>query len=211
MDLLSSLFYSDSSLVEDAIGFDGHVRLLHEADKTSLNATPEDHFWLVIVAGFCMFYMAWGIGANDCANNLATTWGSGALSLKYCFLVAAVCEFFGAVCLGSNVAKTFRKGIANIKLYDGQDGRILVYVGMTAVLFSAASWLLVASATGLPVSTTHSAVGGVIAFAIVTKGYAAVKWTKVALIIASWFLSPEPRMMLIPQELSALKRRKKTQ
>ena len=49
---------------------------------------------------------------------------------------------------------------------------------------------MVSSTLGLPVSTTHSIVGGVIAFAIVTKGYDAVKWTKVALIVASWVASP---------------------
>ena len=41
---------------------------------SSLGASPDDHFWVVVIAGFCMFYMAWGIGANDCANNFATAW-----------------------------------------------------------------------------------------------------------------------------------------
>lgn len=62
--------------------------------------------------------------------------------------------------------------------------------GMTSVLLAAATWLLCASKLGLPVSTTHSAVGGVIAFAISSKGYESVKWEKVGMIIASWFISP---------------------
>lgn len=168
----------------------GHVRDLAASSTSTLGATPDDHFWLVIVAGLCMFYMAWGIGANDCANNFGTSWGSGALTLRSCLGIAAVCEFSGAVLLGSDVAKTFRKGIANIKLYKGDDGRILVYCGMTAVLFSAATWLFLASKLGLPVSTTHSAVGGVIAFAVISKGYDAVTWDKVGLIVGSWVFSP---------------------
>ena len=78
----------------------------------------------------------------------------------------------------------------SIKLYEGDDGRVLVMVGMTSVLLAAATWLLVASKFGLPVSTTHSAVGGVIAFAVISKGYDSVKWEKVGMIIASWFISP---------------------
>jgi len=174
--------------------FMGHsmvTRMLHgDSEGNTLGRDATDAFWVVVLAFFCMCYMAWGIGANDCANNFATSWGSGALSLRTCLIIAAICEFSGAVLLGSNVAKTFRKGIADISLYEGEDGRILVIVGMTSVLFSAATWLLLSSTFGLPVSTTHSAVGGVIAFAIVTKGYDSVKWSKVALIVASWVASP---------------------
>lgn len=88
-----------------------------------------------------LFYMAWGIGANDCANNFGTSWGSGALTMRSCLMIAATCEFLGAVLLGSDVAKTFRKGMASVKLYEGDDGRILVFVGMTCVLCSAATYL----------------------------------------------------------------------
>jgi len=62
--------------------------------------------------------------------------------------------------------------------------------GMTSVLLAAAVWLLLASKYGLPVSTTHSAVGGVIAFAISSRGYGSVNWGKVGMIVASWFISP---------------------
>merc|ERR1719335_581233 len=61
---------------------------------------------------------------------------------------------------------------------------------LQACCIAAATWLLVASKLGLPVSTTHSAVGGVIAIAISSKGYDSVKWEKVGMIIASWFISP---------------------
>lgn len=171
-------------------------RALH-ADSYGVDVKSET-LSLVVLAGLCMFYMAWGIGANDSANNFGTSFGSGALSFRACCCIAAVCEFSGAVLLGSSVSKTFRKGIANIKEYEGADGRVLVLVGMTCVLFSAASWLLVSSRFGLPVSTTHSAVGGVVAFAIVSKGYGAVVWWTdpsvkfggVGAIVISWVTSP---------------------
>jgi len=77
-----------------------------------------------------------------------------------------------------------------VELYKGDEGRCLIMAGMTSVLLAAAMFLLLASKYGLPVSTTHSAVGGVIAFAITSRGYGSVNWGKVGMIVASWFISP---------------------
>lgn len=151
---------------------------------------PEDLTWLVVLAGAAMVYMAWGIGANDVANAFGPAFGARSLTISQACMIAAVCEASGAILMGSSVSDTIRKGMMSIKLYSGDDGRVLILVGMTAVLIGAATWLLVASKFGLPVSTTHSAVGGVIAIAVISKGYASVKWTKVGMIIASWFISP---------------------
>jgi len=151
---------------------------------------PEDLTWLVVLAGFSMMYMAWGIGANDVANAFGPAFGARSLTITQACVIAAVCEASGAILMGASVSDTIRKGMMSIKLYSGDDGRVLILVGMTAVLIGAATWLLVASKFGLPVSTTHSAVGGVIAIAVISKGYASVKWAKVGMIIASWFISP---------------------
>lgn len=151
---------------------------------------PEDLTWLVVLAGAAMVYMAWGIGANDVANAFGPAFGARSLTISQACMIAAVCEASGAILMGSSVSDTIRKGMMSIKLYSGDDGRVLILVGMTAVLIGAATWLLVASKFGLPVSTTHSAVGGVIAIAVISKGYASVKWDKVSMIIASWFISP---------------------
>jgi len=153
-------------------------------------AQADDLTWLVVVAGIAMAYMAWGIGANDVANAFGPAFGARALSIKQACVIAAICEAAGAILMGGSVADTIRKGMMSVKLYDGNDGRVLIMAGMTSILIAAATWLLVASKLGLPVSTTHSAVGGVIALAIATKGYESVSWDKVGLIIASWFISP---------------------
>jgi len=137
-----------------------------------------------------MAYMAWGIGANDVANAFGPAFGARSLTVKQACIIAAFCEAGGAILMGGSVSDTIRKGMMDIKLYDGDDGRVLIMVGMTSVLIAAATWLLVASKFGLPVSTTHSAVGGVIAFAITSKGYSSVKWAKIGMIVASWFISP---------------------
>ncbi len=55
--------------------------------------------------------MARNIGANDVANAMGTSVGSGALTLKKAILVAALMEFAGAFLVGSHVTNTVRKGI----------------------------------------------------------------------------------------------------
>ena len=65
---------------------------------------------LFLVLGFGIF-MAWGIGANDVANAMGTSVGSGALTLKQAIIIAAVFEFLGAFLAGGEVTSTIRKGI----------------------------------------------------------------------------------------------------
>jgi PiT family inorganic phosphate transporter len=132
--------------------------------------------------------MAWGIGANDVANAMGTSVGSGALTLKHAIIVAAVFEFGGAVIAGSSVSGTIRKGIVDPEAF-AADPHQLVY-GMIAALLAAAVWLTVASRFGWPVSTTHSIVGSIVGFACVSAGVSAVAWGKVGQIVASWITSP---------------------
>ena len=51
---------------------------------------------LLLLALACGFYMAWSIGANDVANAMGTSVGSGALTIKRAVIVAAFLEFAGA-------------------------------------------------------------------------------------------------------------------
>jgi PiT family inorganic phosphate transporter len=143
--------------------------------------------YIVLAAMFGLF-MAWGIGANDVANAMATSVGSKALTIKQAILVAAVFEFLGAVLAGGEVTSTIRKGIVDAELLAGTP-ELLVY-GMLAALLAAGTWLLVASHKGWPVSTTHSIVGAIVGFAAVGIGVDAVHWEKVGTIVMSWVVSP---------------------
>ena len=140
---------------------------------------------LAIVFGF---YMTWGIGANDVANAMGTSVGSGAVTVKQAIIIAAIFEFAGAFIAGGNVTSTIRKGIVDPSSLVDQP-EILVF-GMLAALLAAAVWLMVASWRGWPVSTTHSIVGALIGFAIAGIGMDAVHWGKVGQIAASWVISP---------------------
>ena len=143
---------------------------------------------LMILAVVFGLYMTWGIGANDVANAMGTSVGSGAITVKQAIIIAAIFEFAGAFLAGGHVTKTIRKGIIDpAPIVNNPE--ILVF-GMLAALLAAAIWLMVASTRGWPVSTTHSIVGAIVGFAMVGIGVEAVEWGKIGQIAASWVVSP---------------------
>ncbi len=143
---------------------------------------------LLILAIIFGIFMTWGIGANDVANALGTSVGSGALTVKTAIIVAAIFEFAGASLAGSSVTKTIRKGIIDPELIS--DSPELLIFGMLAALLAAGCWLALASTRGWPVSTTHSIVGAIVGFAVAGIGVESVNWSKISQIVASWVVSP---------------------
>ena len=147
-----------------------------------------DYQLYVGLAALFGIFMAWGIGANDVANAMATSVGAKALTIKQAIFVAAIFEFAGAVLAGGEVTSTIRKGIVDASLLSDSP-EILIY-GMLSALLAAGIWLLIASSRGWPVSTTHSIVGAIVGFAAVGIGMDAVHWAKVGTIVMSWVVSP---------------------
>lgn len=143
---------------------------------------------LVGVALVFGFYMAWSIGANDVANAMGTSVGSGALTLRRAVILAGILEFAGAFLVGTHVSETVRKGIINPELF--ADAHMVFILGMLASLLAAAVWLQTASYFGWPVSTTHSIVGAILGFGIAYGGVDAVNWGRVGNIVSSWVVSP---------------------
>ncbi|MDX1498849.1 MAG: inorganic phosphate transporter [Woeseiaceae bacterium] len=142
----------------------------------------------ISLAALFGLFMAWGIGANDVANAMATSVGSKALTIRQAIIVAAIFEFLGAVLAGGAVTSTIRKGIVDSSLLAGQP-ELLIY-GMLSALLAAGTWLLIASHRGWPVSTTHSIIGAIVGFAAVGIGIDAVQWGQVGTIVMSWVVSP---------------------
>ena len=138
------------------------------------------------IAGFLALYMAWAIGANDVANAMGTSVGSGALTVWGAILVAGIFEFCGAFFAGGHVTDTVRKGMLDLSMIDRDQ---LIY-GMLASLAAAGTLLVGATRFGLPVSTTHSIVGAIVGFGAVAIGPDAVKWDKITHIVLSWLSSP---------------------
>jgi PiT family inorganic phosphate transporter len=130
--------------------------------------------------------MAWAIGANDVANAMGTSVGSGALTVWGAILVAAIFEFAGAFFAGGHVTDTVRKGMLDISLID----RDQLIHGMLGSLAAAGTLLVVATRFGLPISTTHAIVGAIVGFGVVSIGPEVVNWGKIGQIVLSWLTSP---------------------
>ncbi len=142
----------------------------------------------IAIAVIFSLLMTWGIGANDVANALGTSVGSGAITVRTAIIIAAIFEFLGAAFAGGHVTRTIRKGIIDPTAIVDQP-EILVF-GMLAALLATAIWLALASLKGWPVSTTHSIVGALVGFGIAGIGIEAVNWGKISQIAASWVISP---------------------
>lgn len=152
-------------------------------------------FAVLVVTLAAGVYMAWNIGANDVANAMGTSVGSGALTLGAAVVLAGIFEFAGAVLVGGSVTETIRGGIVQVELFDpsgplGPDGPVLLALGMLSALIAAGAWLHFATHFGLPVSTTHSIVGSVVGFGIASFGWSGVNWETIAQIVLSWGVSP---------------------
>lgn len=143
---------------------------------------------LMALAAIFGVFMAWGIGANDVANAMATSVGSRALTIRHAIIIAAVFEFAGAFFAGGEVTATIRSNIVDASALNGS-ANLLIY-GMLASLLAAGIWLLVATHNGWPVSTTHSIVGAIVGFASVGIGIEAVRWETMGTIVSSWVVSP---------------------
>jgi inorganic phosphate transporter, PiT family len=139
---------------------------------------------LLLISGA---YLAWNIGANDVANAMGTSVGSGALTLTQAVVLAAILEFSGAFFFGSHVSETIQNGIIDASIF--KDPLLFVF-GMLSALISAGAWLQIASYFGLPVSTTHSIVGALVGFGVAVGGVEAIYWEHVLYIGTSWLLSP---------------------
>jgi len=148
----------------------------------------ESSFFLLPAAVLVGVYMAWNIGANDVANAMGTSVGTGAITLRQAVIIAAIFEFAGAFLVGSSVTNTIRKGVLDPGPFL-QDPESLVR-GMFAALVGAAVWLHIATHFGLPVSTTHSIIGAIIGFGILNAGFGAIDYGVLGSVVGSWFLSP---------------------
>ena len=149
---------------------------------------------LILSLAVCA-YMAWNIGANDVANAMGTSVGSRALTLKQAVIVAAIFEFAGAFFAGDAVTDTVRKGILYIEDFDTISPAFandLMYAFIAAMM-AAAVWLTIATRLGLPVSTTHSIIGGILGVGLVLEvqhSTSLIDWGVVSKVVMSWVASP---------------------
>lgn len=159
----------------------------------SLILSPEDSpfpelYWMAIASVVFGFFMAFGIGANDVGNCFATTVAAKSLTLLQAVFVAAIFEFLGAALLGASVTKTIRSGILNMEVYEGRQ-EVLAF-GMLVALVNASFWLIMATAYGLPVSTTHTIIAAIVGFSLAIEGWDSIMWMSCGKIFISWVVAP---------------------
>ncbi len=143
--------------------------------------------YFVFFAAVIAAYMALNIGANDVANNMGPAVGSRALTMKHALVIAAIAEISGAILAGGDVVDTVSKNL----LHPEQALSVVSFIFvMTSALLAASLWIHLATYLGAPVSTTHAIVGGVVGAGVAAAGAAAVEWTVIGSIAASWVISP---------------------
>ena len=102
-----------------------------------------------------------GIGAND--ETMAPLYGSRILNMKQILILATIFAITGAILLGEGVAKSVGD---KILLIDYETTGISQSAVVMTILISTAIWLILSSALGLPISSTHSTIGGIMGLGI---------------------------------------------
>ncbi|EWS65265.1 Sulfate permease CysP [Hydrogenophaga sp. T4] len=179
--------HMDALQLASAIGFLLLVGLYASLTGANVLGLSSTAVWLLIISAVVGGYMAMNIGANDVANNMGPAVGSGAMTMGWAIVVAAVFEAMGAIVAGGEVVGTIKGGIIDSKQIT--DATLFAWV-MFAALLAGALWLHLATAIGAPVSTTHSIIGAVMGAGIAAGGWGLVNWGTIGSIVMSWVISP---------------------
>lgn len=141
-------------------------------------------FAIIVLTILMGLAVGWSIGANDAANSLGTAVGSKVLTLKQAIILIAVFGFLGAFLQGSYVTKTIGKGIVPLDILSKDTA---TYVALVAS-FGACVWVVLATYWKMPISTSHSIVGGVAGAGLAI--HAPVKWKALLDIFICWIFTP---------------------
>jgi len=135
--------------------------------------------YIIILFLIISIIISFGIGAND--ETMATIYGSKTLKMKELLILATILSILGAVLLGSAVSKTVGKDLFSFEIDHSM---------VLTVLISTAIWLILSSAYGLPISTTHATIGAIIGVGILLGGPFGVNWPTILELGMWWLLSP---------------------
>ncbi|MFW6304320.1 MAG: inorganic phosphate transporter [Candidatus Saliniplasma sp.] len=131
--------------------------------------------------------MAWNIGANDLANSMSSAVGAKAITHKQAVIIASIIALAGAMLAGEHVTSTVQVGIFDTEAV--ADPHHLAFGGLAAVT-AAGIWITIATWKSMPISTSHSIVGGLLGFGLIIGGVGIISWATLGKIVASWVTSP---------------------
>jgi len=137
----------------------------------------------LLLIGVIVLATGFGVanGVNDAANAIATVIGTRTLSPRVAVIMAAIFSFLGTI-TGTAVAVTIGKGIITPELLTIQ----MVLAGTVPIII----WAFVASYYGMPISTTHGLVGGLIGAGIAMEGTGIIVWSILGKVLAAIVISP---------------------
>lgn len=123
--------------------------------------------WLVILIIFLALVFDFLNGANDRANAIATVTATKALTPVKALILASVFNLAGA-CVSTKVAETIGKGI----ILPEDITLVIIAVGV----FGAVVWVFICTLLGIPISVSHSLVGGLLGSGIAAGGLGIINW-----------------------------------
>ena len=121
-------------------------------------------------------------GMNDAANSIATIVSTRVLRPQYAVAWAAFFNFVAFLVFGLHVAETVGRGIVEA---DVVNARVIF-----GALVGAIIWQIMTQRLGIPSSSSHALIGGLVGAGIAKAGISAVVWTGVCKTVAGIFLSP---------------------
>ena len=121
-------------------------------------------------------------GLHDAANSIATVVSTRVLKPEYAVLWAAFFNFVAFLVFGLHVAETVGKGIIDANVIDAA---VIFAALVGAIGWNVATWLL-----GIPSSSSHALIGGLVGAGVAKVGIGAIVWAGVAKTVAAIFLSP---------------------
>ena len=128
-----------------------------------------------LLAFALVFALAFANGANDVSKAIATLVGSGVTDYRSAIAWGTVWTMVGAALaafVASAMIKTFSHGLV-------QPGTIIEQAATLAVLTGAMAWVLFASRTGLPVSTTHALTGAIVGTGLIAFAGEGLIWSAI--------------------------------
>ena len=127
-------------------------------------------------------------GFHDSANSISTVVSTRVLSPKYAVIWAAFFNFAAVFFVGTAVAHTVGKGIINIDIVDN--------LVILAALGGAIIWNIITWYYGLPSSSSHALIGGLIGAAISKAGFSTLVWAGIIKTTVFIIVSPAIGMAL---------------
>jgi PiT family inorganic phosphate transporter len=121
-------------------------------------------------------------GFHDAANSVATVVGTRVLSPQFAVMWAALFNLIGPLFFGTHVAKTIGKGIVDIHIVTPE----LILAALVGAIF----WNLLTWYYGIPSSSSHALVGGLVGAAVILHGTSSLVWWGLGKTILFIFLSP---------------------